>query len=35
MFLKKFVGEIGAGLEGEPFGLDERVVAVEEYVLDL
>jgi hypothetical protein len=29
------VGELGAGFEGEGFGEDEGVVAVEEEVLDL
>lgn len=30
-----FVGELGAGFEGEGFGEDERVVAVEEDLFDL
>ena len=30
VFGEDFVGEVGAGFEGELFGEDERVVAVEE-----
>jgi len=35
MFMEDFVGQIGAGLEGQTFGLNEGVVAIEENVLDL
>jgi len=34
-FFEDLVGQIGAGLEGEGFGEDEGVVAVEEDVFDL
>jgi len=35
MFLEKLVGQVGASLEGQTFGLNEGVVAIEENVLDL
>jgi len=35
LFFEDFVGEVGAGLEGERFGEDKSVVAVEEDVFDL
>ena len=35
LLLEDLVGEFGAGFEGEDFGKDERVVAVEEDLLDL
>jgi len=35
VLFEDLVGEFGAGLEGERFGKDERVVAVKEDLLDL
>jgi hypothetical protein len=35
MFFEDFVGKLCAGLEGDVFGEDKRVVAVEEDVGDL
>ena len=35
VFGEDFVGELGAGFEGEGFGEDERVVAIEEDGFDL
>jgi hypothetical protein len=35
VLFQKFIGQVGAGFEGEALGEDERVVAVEEEVFDL